>query len=641
MPSLLLTDFLPLAQQESYQMRHYFIGVEHLFISLLETKGSIAARILEESGYTPDYIINAIRLKIGKGLPNQHYADFPQTPRAQKVLKYANRIAKQSNHPEIDERDLLLAILVEQDNIPVRVLKALKFDIEALALAVEKEQNTARRLDPYIKIEYAHTDQPEIAKPYQLVLKHMFRGYARIRIEHQLLGGYTHAQLFVVTPIQVDNVQHAAVVAKIDRVDQILEEARRYNTHIKNTLPPLTARLEEKPTVPENADLAGLKYTFVAGPDETPRNLRAIVHEWGAPAVAHWIRHQLYPSFGRYWWMQGRPYRFEVWREYDWLLPPLFTIDYQHMANAPVDSQIIRYPVRQARITHLQAGDRVTIENFIVHEIDPHQQTITLALGTGSSTEKAYRIKVRGIDTREMLHYPGEVIESLTGQIWNTRKDQMAMAIRDLSPDFDLREAYIPITQDRMHKVVNPLHHYETLLDQHVNGLTSKIHGDMHLGNILVGPGDSAFLIDFAHARDGHIAFDWASLEISLLSELVMPLAGSDWNAARSVIEQLMRLNQGQIPASNSLLGKAFMPIVEVRRVIQDIMQTNLTPLDWRDYQIALAMSALRATRWDTMTPASRRLMFLLAGLAIHELQDRHEPDIPDTNSGDDTFNLD
>jgi len=35
------------------------------------------------------------------------------------------------------------------------------------------------------------------------------------------------------------------VIVKIDRADDILDEARRYEAHVKSTLPPLTARLEE------------------------------------------------------------------------------------------------------------------------------------------------------------------------------------------------------------------------------------------------------------------------------------------------------------------------------------------------------------------------------------------------------------
>ena len=41
----------------------------------------------------------------------------------------------------------------------------------------------------------------------------------------------------------------------------------------------------------------------------------------------------------------------------------------------------------------------------------------------------------------------------------------------------------------------------------------SKIHGDLHLGNILIGPAGDAWLIDFEWTRLGHTLLDWAGLE--------------------------------------------------------------------------------------------------------------------------------
>jgi len=73
----------------------------------------------------------------------------------------------------------------------------------------------------------------------------MFHGYARIRIEQQLQGGYTPSSLFVVTPIQTDNRIDSTVVVKVGPTDVILDEAHRYERYVKSTLPPLTARLEE------------------------------------------------------------------------------------------------------------------------------------------------------------------------------------------------------------------------------------------------------------------------------------------------------------------------------------------------------------------------------------------------------------
>lgn len=635
MPSILLKDILPLARQESYRMQHYFIGVEHLFIAMLEMKGSLTSRILEENGFNPEYVINAIRLKIGKGIRQQQWSSTPNTPRYQKIMTYAEKFAQENHHPEPEERDLLLAILVEQDSMAVRVLKALKLDVETLAVSAQSHSVTEEVLDLPVKITF-HPDLTDtsLSKSVAMILKRMFHGYPHIRIEQRLSGGYSGAQLFVVTPYQMDGIHHAASVVKIGQTDDILDEAQRYDSHVKNTLPPLTARLEDKPIAPENSHYAGIKYTFITGHDEIPRDLRAVIREWGASAIGEWLRNQLYPTFGKIWWMQGRTCRFEAWREYDWLLPPLFTIDFIEPKQTPADSFTLRFPVRRARFMTLQHGDYLTIENFIVHKVDRDQNILTLAIGNASAAEKAYRIKMRGIDLSKNVYYRGEVLESISGRIWETRADQLTMAARDLRPDFDLDEDLIPATSDKMRKIANPLKHYDTLLDWQVNGLTSKTHGDLHLGNIMVGPGNSPFLIDFAHTRDGHTIFDWACLEISVLNEVVMPVAGSDWNAARKVIEYLMQINAGIPLEANNPLAKALQAILEIRQIAQECLGQKG---HWAEYYIALTMCALRALSWDNLALGSRRLMFLVAGLSTHELRTSSSTVAGETPSPEDT----
>jgi hypothetical protein len=638
MPNILLKDILPVAQQESYRMRHYFMGVEHLFIAMLEMKGSIATRLIEENGYSPEYIINAVRLKIGKGIAKSPFVDFPPTPRLERILRTAEKIAVEQQHPDIDERDLLLAILNERDNLPVRVLQALQMDVESLKLATGKHKVTDAALELHLKIEYAEDyNGKEILKPYQHILKRMFHGYTLLRIDRELRGGHTRAQLYVVTPFQIDNRPHAAVVVKIGLTDDILDEARRYENHVKNTLPPFTARLEDKPTAPDNSRFAGLKYTLIVGSDGTPNDLRAMIPEWGAAEIGRWIRQQLYPTFGKTWWMQGRGTRLEVWREYDRLLPPILTLEYIEPSKASLDAAILNFPIRRSKLSQIRHGDIVKIENFTVQKIDHEEKVLTLALGNGGSTEKAFRIKIRNVDLDKNIYYRGEIIESITGQVWETRSDSLMASVRELQVDFNPNDELVPATVDKMRKVLNPLKHYETLLEWQVNGIASKTHGDMHLGNIMVGAGNNAFLIDFAHAREGHTAFDWACLEVSLLSEVVVPVAGEEWSDVRRVVEHLMMMNAGKIPPGDSDIAKALAPVIEVRRIMHEIMMKCIGAVDWTEYLVSLMMCALRAMTWETMSIGSRRLMFLLAGMMVHQLREKASSSAGETPSPDET----
>ncbi len=586
-----------------------------------------------------------MRLKIGKGIRESQLLEFPLTYRAQIVIKIAAKIAQNAKHAEIDEHDLFLAILTEQESMPIRVLQALKLDIKALVATAEEyaNNNTAVPELPFrieFSLNYPPADRPVLSPYIRQILKRMFHGYIRVRIEFPLYGGHTSAKLFVVTPIAIDTRADATVVVKIDHADSIEDEAQRYQNYIQNSLPAMAAHLMDKPVPSDDGEYAGLKYTFIVGPDETPQNLKAVAHVWSPVELGVWVREQLYRIFGRTWWMQTRSYRFEAWREYDWLLPPILVLDYVEDNQVPPDAFMLRFPVRRGRLATIRAGDIVTVENFTIHKIDRQNRILTLTLGNGAHVEKAYRVRVRNVDFEKHTFYRGEVVEAISGRVWETRHDLLMGSVRELLPDFNVNEDYIPATIDRQRKVINPLKRYNEVLEWQINGMHSRTHGDMHLGNIMIGPGKSPVLIDFANSREGHTAFDWACLEISLLCEVVMPASGTEWDDARRVIEYLMQVNAGYMPTGDSPLIRALAPIIEIRAVMKDILTrgTGTTP-NWTEYYVSLMMSALRAVTWDhSMSIPSRRLMLLVAGLSLHELRGAYGSFGTDTPSPDETM---
>src|SRR5204863_8106452 len=133
-------------------------------------------------------------------------------------------------------------------------------------------------------------------------------------------------------------------------------------------------------------------------------------------------------------------------------------------------------------------------------------------------------------------------------------------------------------------RLPNPLRRYTRLLEQRVSGTLSTIHGDLHTGNILIGPGGDAWLIDFEWTRDGHTLFDWAVLETSLLIDHIVPSVGPTWDDAWTAVRILDTLNRKGTP-SQSPLDEAFLPIIEIRRIVSGLLAV---PDRWAEYQIAL-----------------------------------------------------
>lgn len=617
-----LRDILIQARQESTRMRHYYLGVEHLFIALLETQGGLTRTLLQDHGLTPDYVIDAVRHKCGKGGRSRLWAGLPNTPRADVVLGIAHDLALEDGREEADERDILLAVLEENDSVPVRVLRKFGVDLDGVAAEAEARQLNAGTTRVYLDITFGRDFDPADAlhDEHLFILRRMFQGYSALRIEHALHGGHSRARVILVTPIREDSLEDAPLVVKIDRTERILDEARRYDLHVRHTLPPLTARIEDKPTAPDSSDVAGLRYTFVANHDGIPRDLRSVAEEWTGDQLGAWLNESLFAAFGRTWWSQRRPYRFPAWMEYDWYLPPVLTLEWQADDDSLSDALVVRDPVKRARLTELEYGDPVIVENFAVHKVYPDRDEIALAVGRGTaSARRAFEIHITDIERSGDMFFRGEVVERIAGSVYKTRHEALRMAVSATQPNFDLRSEWIPGV-GAVNRLPNPLHHYSALLDVYVNGSVSKIHGDLHLGNILVGPRDTPFLIDFAYARDGHTLADWAALEISLWSDIIMPRMGSEWRDAYRVAGAAEALNASEATElyDDDGLIQVLPALRRLRAIVADCLRT---PNVWFEYYVALAFTALRALTWDNRPLGTRRLMFLLAALAIYETQ--------------------
>ena len=618
MSLITLKDILISARQESHRMRHFFLGVEHLFIALLEIKYGLASSVMNEYGLHNDYVIDAIRRRAGKGSRHRMWAGVPNTPRTEVIFDVAQEIARDDNRTTINERDLIIAILEENDSIPARVLSSLELDIEEIKVKVKEMKPTRAATGAFTKIVLSPDFDGAITNDEIFILRRMFHGYESIRVDTGLTGGYTSSQLLVVTPIRVGDRPAASVVVKIGPTDAILDEAQRYNKYVKDTLPPLTARLEDKPVAPESSDLAGLKYTFLTDSAGNPTDMRAMVNAWSGDKLGRWLHHRLYGEFGEKWWKQKRPYRFEAWREYDWLLPPILTLKFSRDLEKPKGATALRFPIRRNKITALDLGEVIAVENFLVYKVEPERGAIRLALAQGESTARAYQIEVQGIDFEKDTYFRGEVVDQLIGTVWKTRDDELMESLAELEPDFDVHGNGITINGVML---PNPVKFYSPMLDAIIMGTISTIHGDLHLGNILIGPSDSALLIDFARTRDGHSIFDWANLEVSILSELVIPKIGDSWDEVRQLLSYLAVVDNPDL--ADTVPEKILDALKAITDLRQIVAQTLAADGIWHEYSLTLAFTALRAMTWRTMPIASRRVMYLVSAFAMYHFNHR------------------
>ncbi len=133
-------QILALAQKESEDLKHFYLGVEHIFIALTKIENGVTQSSLQQLKLDPKQARDAVRRIAGMGDGNRYWEGMKITPRCEAVLKLASKQAARRGNLPLEEKDLLLAILEEGESLPVRLLRNSGVNIRELILLVEEEK---------------------------------------------------------------------------------------------------------------------------------------------------------------------------------------------------------------------------------------------------------------------------------------------------------------------------------------------------------------------------------------------------------------------------------------------------------------------------------------------------------------------
>ncbi len=117
-----------LAQEEARNLKHNYLGTEHILLGLIKEGEGVAAKALEALDVPFEAVYEQVVEIIGEGQeePTGH---IPFTPRAKKVLEYAMREGLQLGHSYIGTEHLLLGLCREQEGVASQVLVKLGADL--------------------------------------------------------------------------------------------------------------------------------------------------------------------------------------------------------------------------------------------------------------------------------------------------------------------------------------------------------------------------------------------------------------------------------------------------------------------------------------------------------------------------------
>jgi len=124
-----------LAQEEARELRHNYIGTEHILLGLLREEGS-AARVLVSPGGTADDVRAQIVRIIGKG-EEVTTGQIPFTPRARETLELSFRGMIALQPPAVvGTEHILLGLIDMKEGVAVEILGELDVELDTIRAEV-------------------------------------------------------------------------------------------------------------------------------------------------------------------------------------------------------------------------------------------------------------------------------------------------------------------------------------------------------------------------------------------------------------------------------------------------------------------------------------------------------------------------
>ncbi|MCC6147371.1 MAG: aminoglycoside phosphotransferase family protein [Anaerolineaceae bacterium] len=420
-----------------------------------------------------------------------------------------------------------------------------------------------RMLTPNPKVSLEPNPGMQLRPDETGLLKALFQHYARVSLVSEFLSGYSGARAFLALPVRPNGRSDAYTIVKIGPKTDIRREFQNYETYVRDSLPPMTARIQRPPATVRGSERAALQYTFIAEPGRLPVSLRLALRENPDPALLF----QLFNSFGPNWWMQREPYVFRLGEEYDRLLPPHVVL--QPVAVAGKALPVLE-PGRPPGRLSFSPGNTLLIARF--PHAEKRQDGISMTL-SGHPTPGQSPIRVRWLSNTPPDHSAGRVTAT------------RATLLTEYTQGFD--RLGLP----------DPLEYLEERLNETVTGTQSIIHGDLNLENILVGPGELVWLIDFSETRLGHPMFDFARLATEIIAHILAANIGSG------------KIYLNELSAGNPLL-----------KAVEELAGKCLfNPGVRREYNLALYVSCLGALKFSNLDRRQKHLLYLTAAFLCQQ----------------------
>lgn len=134
---------LILAKKEMNNLRHPYVGSEHLFLSILSMKDLEITKVLASYNITYEVFKSELIRIVGVGKNANQW--FLYTPLLKRVIETAILNSKEKGEVEVSVNELLLAILEEGEGVAIRLLIGLNVDVDEIYNSISKDSKVSNK----------------------------------------------------------------------------------------------------------------------------------------------------------------------------------------------------------------------------------------------------------------------------------------------------------------------------------------------------------------------------------------------------------------------------------------------------------------------------------------------------------------
>lgn len=167
--TIMAADALKLAKKTARSLKLNYVGTEHILMGLILEDGSVASRILIDNGIDENRMMDMIKDLI---VPDSNVRTLDKdgfSPRAEKVLEEAHRLAERFHADKTGTEHILLALIKEGENVAVRLISTLNVP----AQKIYAETLAAMGEDPnLVKEDLGRKNNPKAGKKASILAQY-------------------------------------------------------------------------------------------------------------------------------------------------------------------------------------------------------------------------------------------------------------------------------------------------------------------------------------------------------------------------------------------------------------------------------------------------------------------------------------